>query len=126
MTLSQAELASMRGAVDRTVLSMTCTIQRSTVTGTDPHGQPIVTWADLTTGVRCFYWEQSGQEVQGPRINAIVEGAFVEMEARTDVHEGDRITNVVASDGQVMAVALEIQSVIERDTVTRLKVEAVR
>jgi hypothetical protein len=125
MILTRAEMAAMRKTIPVVALSMTCSIERFTSTGEDAFGQPTGVWGVLADDVPCFYWEQAEREVIGQRINAVFAGAHVQMEARTDVHAGDRIRNVIAQDGFALGSLLNITSVLQRETVTVLDVEEV-
>jgi len=77
-----------------------CTVRRYTETGTDSHGQPVVTWDDLATGVRCrLNWHDQTERFSIPVASVRRYKLFVPR--AQDVRHEDRIYNITYSNGTV-------------------------
>lgn len=123
--LSAAEVASLRGDVVTRILDMTCTIQRNTPGAADSHGKKAASWATLSAGVRCHYWEQNETEHVG-QPNATTTVERIQLPANTDVTADDRINGVVGIDGTTIAGILDIIEVLKREFDVVLIVRAIR
>ncbi len=86
------------------ILTMTCTVQHTTETTTDAHGQPIIDdWtSDQDTGVPCLLEGTASNEViDGKRI--VVKDFNLMLPAGTDITEDSRVVNVArTSDSSVV------------------------
>ena len=114
--LTSSEIAQMRADLTATQLAMTATIQRFTATGTDAHGQATGTWANLATGVACWWWESTEDEVIGPQKSAVVTAEWLVFPANQDVRSDDRVTLITGVD----AAAVNTVTVNIRETRKRL------
>lgn len=124
-SLTATEIANMRGDLEAVELKMSCTIQRFTATGTDAHGQATGTWANLATGVPCWWWEEREIEVIGSQKSAVISTQWMAFEWDRDIRADDRVTLVTGVDASTVASSLQIREVHKRLVNTRARVEQV-
>lgn len=101
----------MRSEVEATQLSMTCSIERFTVTGRDRYNHPVTEWATHLSAVPCYWWEHQEREVLGPNVNALLSKEHLVLPAGTDVTVEDRIASVTGALGETLAGPLQIRAV---------------
>ena len=117
--LTAGQLAWMRQMQQR-ILPDTCTIQRAART-VDGIGQPVLTWANLATGVACRLSQRRAvEEVQGERVLRVT-GWVLTLPDDEDVTAADRVvvgsrtfevTGVTTDQSWLTALRVELVEVV--------------
>ena len=84
----------MADAQFKRLMNTTATIRRYSLSGVDAYGQPVETWAALSTGVACRLQDLAGgeaAEVVGPGGTLIVASHKLWLDASVDIIEKDRV-----------------------------------
>ena len=92
-----------------------CTVQRSSVTGTNDLGQPIVSWADHLTDVHCRYLPVPygvvhALERETVFVTDVVSKHLLHVR-KIDVKEADRITDITLGGTTIDGGAFDIDLV---------------
>lgn len=93
-------------------LNHTCTVQRNVSAGKDPDGNPLARWNNWIVWVKCRLIVNAVRELDddGAQQTVITEYSMF-LPSGTDVNEGDRITDVVIEDDEVIVEAFDVESV---------------
>lgn len=88
------------------MLKHTCTVQVASSSSTDVHGQPVLSWANEDTAVKCL-WQESLLRGQGglrgdPWTERLDFDGVLFIVYDIDVDETRRITNIQDSAGNVL------------------------
>lgn len=85
--------------VYESILTMTCTIQRDTQTGTDESGKKMPpSWEDIATGVDCFFEPESVRDTQIQEIitaKTVVDNIQIMFKGDVDINTKDRVKTIV-------------------------------
>lgn len=110
----------------RSVMTYRCAIERNSGGTVDADGYPSgSSWAAVAT-VPCYPWMRVGRELAEAPRTAVLKDTRLLVPKGTDVHEGDRVGDVVDRRGTVyLAGPFDIDAVVPRATHLELAVRGV-
>ena len=84
------------------MLKHTCTVQVASSSSTDVHGQPVLSWTNEDTAVKCLWQEKRGGLRNDPWVERVDFDGVLFIVYDIDVDETRRITNIQDADDNVL------------------------